>query len=60
MSSYAGRHSCSSTKHLNLLLVFVFRAVTFTYLNTNYVNFGDVDILSCMFNFSVYLNPFLT
>ena len=62
MSSYAGWHSCSYTKHLNVLLVFVFCAVTHAYLNPNYtyVNFGNVDILSCMFNFSVYVKPFLT
>jgi len=60
MSRYAGRHSCSYTKYLILLLVFVFYAVTLTYLNTNYFNFGNVDIMSSMFDFSVYLKPFLT
>ena len=59
MNSYAGRQSCSYTNYLNLLLVFVFCAVTYTYLNPNYVNFGDVDILSCMCQFFRVFEAFL-
>ena len=44
MSSYTGWNSCSYTKRPNLLVVFVFCTVTFTYSKPNYVNFGTVDI----------------
>jgi hypothetical protein len=54
MSNYAGRHSCSYKQYLNQLLVFMFCAVIFTHFNTNYVNFGNVGKLSCMFNYSMY------